>query len=459
MPKKPTFEQLMIIVVELQIEVKKLRKENVGLKERLAKYENPKNSRNSSIPPSKDENRPKRNNSLRKKTGLKPGGQKGHKGKTLMVSDSPDIIKEILPDYCNKCGKDLSDIESMLYKKRQVIDIPPIKPIITEYQTFSRTCSCGCTSKSDFPTGVTTPVSYGGNVQSLVAYLHARQFIPYKRMKEMLNDLFGLSISQGGIEQLLNHFCKTNMGLYNKILDGVEKSRVVGGDETGCKVNGDKWWFWTWQTATLTFIMASANRGKRTIDSVLKKGLPKSILVSDRWNPQLNTTAKEHQLCLAHLLRDMIYLNQLYKDSWTKAFKALLLDSITLNKTMGAADYNNPKFEKREQIINRFEQLLVSFNENIKYKKLNSFVKRITKLKKSVFVFLYHQDVPPDNNASERAVRNIKVKQKISGQFKSPEGAKRFAIIRSIIDTLTKNNLNVLGALNTFANFETQSTG
>ncbi len=126
---------------------------------------------------------------------------------------------------------------------------------------------------------------------------------------------------------------------------------------------------------------------------------------------------------------------------------------------MGAVDYNNSKFEKREQIIIRFERLLVNFNENKKYKKLNSFVKRITKLKKSVFAFLYHQEVPPDNNASERAVRNIKVKQKISGQFKSKKGAKRFAIIRSIVDTLTKNNLNVLGALNTFANFEVQTTG
>ena len=459
MPKKPTFEQLMIIVVELQIEVKELRKENDALKEKLAKYENPKNSRNSSIPPSKDENRPKRNNSLRKKTGLKPGGQKGHKGKTLMVSDNPDIIKKISPDYCNKCGKDLSGVEGKLHVQRQIVDIPPIKPIVTEYQSFSKLCSCGCTSKGCFPKGVRSPVSYGGNVQSLVAYLHARQFIPYKRMKEMLNDLFGLAISQGGIEQLLNHFCKTNMGLYNKILQAVEKSDVVGGDETGCKVNGDKWWFWTWQTAMLTFIMASANRGKKTIDSVLKKGLPKSILVSDRWAPQLNTTAKEHQLCLAHLLRDTIYLDQIYNDSWTKAFKALLLDGINLDKDMGAADYDNPKFEKREQIINRFEQLLVNFNENKKYKKLNSFVKRITKLKKSVFVFLYYQDVPPDNNASERAVRNIKVKQKISGQFKSPEGAKRFAIIRSIIDTLTKNNLNVLGALNTLANFDVQITG
>ncbi len=265
MPENPTFEQLMIIVAELQAELKKLRKENVALKEKLAKYENPKNSRNSSIPPSKDENRPKRNNSLRKKTGLKPGGQKGHKGKTLMINDNTNIIKEILPDYCNKCGKDLSGVQVMLDKKRQTVDIPPIKPIITEYQTFSKTCSCGCASTSSFPKGVMAPVSYGSNVQSLVAYLHARQFLPYKRMKEMLNDLFGLPISQGGIEQLLNHFCKTNMGLYNKILEAVEKSDVVGGDETGCKVNGDKWWFWTWQTATLTFIMASANRGGRLL--------------------------------------------------------------------------------------------------------------------------------------------------------------------------------------------------
>ncbi len=459
MPEKPAVEQLVKINEELQEEVKALRKENAVLKEKLAKYENPKNSRNSSIPPSKDENRPKRNNSLRRQTGKKVGGQKGHKGKTLMVSDNPDIIKEISPDYCNKCGNDLSDFEGKLDKKRQIVDIPPIKPLITEYRTYSKTCSCGCTSKSGFPNGVVAPVSYGDNVQSLVAYLHARQFIPYKRMKEMLNDLFGLPISQGGIEQLLNHFCKTNIGLYNKILDGVKKSRVVGGDETGCKVNGDKWWFWTWQTSKLTFITASANRGGKTIDSVLKNGLQNSILVSDRWKPQLNTTAKEHQLCLAHLLRDTIYLNQLYNDVWTKDFKQLLLDGIKLDKTMDAWDYINPVFKKREQIINRFEKLLTNYKENIKHKKLNTFVKNITKLEKSVFVFLHYQDVPPDNNASERAVRNIKVKQKISGQFKSQEGAKRFAIIRSIIDTLTKNKINVLEALNIFANFEVQTTG
>lgn len=459
MPENPTIGQLLKIVIELQAEVKELRRENGALKEKLAKYENPKNSRNSSIPPSKDENRPKRNNSLRKKSGLKPGGQKGHEGKTLMVSDNPDIIEKSSPGYCNKCGKDLRGIEGKLLGKRQVVDIPPIKPIITEYQTFNKLCSCGYTSKGGFPTGVGAPISYGSNVQGLVAYLHTRQFIPYKRMKEMLNDLFGLPISQGGIEQLLNHFCKTNIGLYNKILEAIAKSGVVGGDETGCKVNGDKWWFWTWQTPKFTFITVSANRGKETIDSILKNGLPKSILVSDRWNPQLNTTAKGHQVCLAHLLRDVEYLGQLYKNSWPKDFRELLLDGIRLDKTMDAEDYNNPGFEKREQIIERFEQLLVKYNEDKKYKKLNAFVKRITKLKNSVFVFLYHQNVPPDNNASERAVRNIKVKQKVSGQFKSENGARRFAIIRSITDTIIKNNLNVLGALNIFANFEVHATG
>ncbi len=456
MPENPTFEQLLKLVEKLQSEIKMLRKENADLKEKLKIYKNPKNSRNSSIPPSKDENGVKRTNSLRKKSGLKPGGQKGHAGKTLKMSKIPDIIKNLSPDFCNNCGKNLKDVEKEFIGKRQVIDIPPIKPIVTEYQIFRKHCSCGCTTSSNYPAGVETPVSYGNNIQSMTAYFHTRQFLPFKRMKEMLNDLFGLSISQGGIDQLLNHFSKKSYNLYNQIKANVEKSPVVGSDETGCKVNSKKYWFWTWQTEKFTFITASANRGQDTVDSVFDNGLPESVLVSDCWKPQLNTKAKTHQICLAHLLRNIEYLNQLYKNSWTEKFRKLLLDAVALKKIMNPDDYNNSEFEKRKDIIQRLEKLLSEYSEQEKYKKLNTFVRRMKRLKHFLFVFLYYRQVPPDNNASERAVRNIKVKQKISGQFKSEKGAQRFAVIRSVIDTFIKNKLNVLDSLIILANLAVQ---
>ena len=159
----------------LEKKVEALEKENAFLRERLAKYENPKNSRNSSMPPSKDENRPKANQSLRKSSGKSVGGQKGREGKTLEMTAVPDKIIELQPDYCNNCGLSLLDVMATKRQSRQIIDIPPIKAIFTEYQTFSKACSCGCITVSDFPQGVNSPISYGENIEALVAYFHARQ--------------------------------------------------------------------------------------------------------------------------------------------------------------------------------------------------------------------------------------------------------------------------------------------
>lgn len=459
MPENPTFEQLFKLVTKLLSkvakllsEVKKLTKENTVLKKKLAKYENPKNSCNSSVPPSKDENRPKRTNSLRKKTTRKSGGQKGHKGNTLRMTDNADIIKEIVPDYCCQCGENLTHIEKDFSGRRQVIDIPPVTPIYTEYQIYSKQCTCGHETTGSYPENVNAAISYGANIMSFVAYFHARQFVPFYRMKEMINHLFGLSISEGGIDQMLEHFHKKVIGFYNKIIATIEQSTTVGGDETGCTVGGKKYWIWTWVTKAMTVIVASTNRGKRTIEAIFPNGFPRATLVSDCWTSHLNTPAKTHQICTAHLLRELKYLTQLYKNNWSKRFAKLLRDAIFLEKNMTLQDYDNSEFEERKKILQRFELLLIDYKEKDELKELNTFVRRMVKLKNYVFVFLFDPHVPPDNNASERAVRNVKVKQKVSGQFKSENGAQRFAVIRSVIDTLIKNEVNILDTLKTLAN-------
>lgn len=436
----------------LEKEVYFLRKENAELRERLSKYENPKNSRNSSIPPSKDENRPKPNQSLRKRSGKKPGGQKGRKGKTLEMTDNPDEIVVLQPDYCSCCGLCLSEREAVKEQSRQIVDIPPIKAIYTEYQSYSKTCSCGFKNKADFPQGVNAPVSYGENIEALVGYLHARQYVPFARMKEIFNHVFGTSISEGGLHYLLERFAKKTSSVYQIIKQRIEQAAVVGTDETGVKINGGKHWFWTWQTPYLTYIAHSGSRGYQTIDKEFPNGFPDATLVHDGWRAQLKTVSENHQSCLAHLQRSTNYLIERYpKKEWPTKFKELLNEALELKRKWNPA--SKDFIIKRTLIVQKLEELLKKPPDK-KQKELHTFYKRILRERQHIFTFLFLRDVPPDNNASERAIRNVKVKQKISGQFKTERTAQNFAKIRSVIDTTLKNQQNVLQALRLIAKFE-----
>lgn len=174
MAEKPTYDELFTTV---QVLLKR-----VGdLEQELNLLRNKKNSNNSSIPSSKDENRPKRTN-LREKSGLKPGGQKGRKGNTLKMVSTPDFTEEYHPNYCVRCGNSLADAQSEFAGKRQVYDIPPIEVKVTEHRIYDCTCSCGHNTRASWPHGVETPVSYGSNIASLIGYFHTRQYIPFKRM-------------------------------------------------------------------------------------------------------------------------------------------------------------------------------------------------------------------------------------------------------------------------------------
>jgi transposase len=191
--KDKTIGQLIVRLERLEARVFELEKENAVLWERLSIYEGPKNSRNSSVPPSKDENRPKRNQSQRKRTGRKPGGQPGHKDNTLNMTAAPDDIVELRPENCRDCGSSLKETPSVMDKKCQRVDIPPFKAFWTEYRTYARECDCGRTTEVDFPEGVDSPLGYGDNIEGLIEYYHARQYLPFKRMREMIGDVFNIA--------------------------------------------------------------------------------------------------------------------------------------------------------------------------------------------------------------------------------------------------------------------------
>lgn len=450
--KQSSIALLIKQVAQLTKRLDRLEQENTVLREKLAKYENPKNSRNSSLPPSKDQNRPPRTKSLREQTGKKPGGQPGHEGNTLKMTSTPDKILKHIPEYCSCCGNDLSDLPCEVIGKRQVVDIPPVQPEYTEHRIYQKICRCGQITKSDFPPGVNTPVSYGSNVEGLIGYFHCRQYIPFDRMREIFHDLFTLPLSEGGLHHILNRLATKALPAYELIRTKIAKSKVVGTDETGVKINGKNYWYWTWQNDNLTFIAASENRGFKTIRENFSQGFSQSVLVHDCWKPHFQTQAHSHQICLAHLLRELNYFAERYKDPWSGKFKKMLKDALELKKQMNIGDYYR-HYPPRNNIEDTLDTLLGEVI-NEQYKELASFKKRMVKYRDYLMNFLYHPKVPPDNNGSERAIRNIKVKQKISGQFKTMAGAKQFAVLRSITDTAMKNGRNILNALFVIANLQ-----
>jgi transposase-like protein len=270
-------------------------------------------------------------------------------------------------------------------------------------------------------------------------------------MKEMFNDVFNIKISEGGLHCLLERFSRKTDPIYKLIKERIFNSRVVGVDETGARVGGKKHWFWTWQNEKLTYIAHSQNRGYATIEREFPNGLPNSVIVRDGWRAQAATEAEHHQMCLVHLQRSLNYLNQKYRSAaWGMSFSKLLESALHLNKQ----DRTLEKYcIDRAKIIQELEKLLENPPDE-KQKELYTFYKSMRRERQNLFNFLYIANVPPDNNGSERAVRNVKVKQKISGQFKVTKSAQNFAQIRSVIDTTIKNGLNVLESLSLIANLE-----
>lgn len=427
--------------------VSSLENKVLQLLEQLSAVPKGKDSHNSHNPPSQDKYKPKRNKSLRKKTSRKSGGQPGHKGHTLLQSTKPDQIKELKSTYCERCGTDLGTFTYELVSKRQVVDIPPIQPIYTEYRQYSTLCSCGHCQKAAYPQGVNAPIQYGSSVIALVSYLNVYQYVAYQRLRQLFTDVFALPISEGSIENLLNKGAKKATPVYEHILDLIKQSKYIGSDETGAKINGKKWWIWVWQNLKNTFLKASFSRGFDTIEATFEQGLPNATIGSDRWAAQLKIESKAKQLCFPHLLRDLNFLQEKEQHPFATNFKTVLKDALLLKQQTlerkQAYSADEPEVKKIEKQLN---QLLVQNIPKELYPKTCTFQKSMIKYRNYLFPCLYNLDVPADNNASERAIRNVKVKQKISGQFKS--GQHTFCVLRSVIDTLRKRKLNVIDYLN-----------
>ena len=399
-----------------------------------------KNSSNSSVPPSQESiaaRELRRTKSLRKPSGKPSGGQPGHKGSTLQSVSTPDRIVKHEPAYCKCCGRPLDGIESRKIRKTQIVDIK-FGVETTEEQYYEKVCQCGCVNNCDTPN---CRIKYGDNIRALVSYLNVVQCIPFKRIAELISDLCGQRISEGTVQNILKGNSAKSDKTYDEIRKRIECAPVVGADETGAAVGKQLHWNWIFQTDALTYVYQLKSRGQEAVDSKFPNGLPHSTLVTDRKQTYFKMNVKDHQVCLAHLLRNAEYLNELdAKQDWSRRFIHLLAHAIDLrrNKTITQRKIKVLKTKMKNLLGESLSHLDDEFER---------FKKGILKVKDYLFTFLSNPLVPYDNNASERGVRKIKVKQKVSGCFRTDSGADDFAKLHSIVETAMKNGNSKFNAI------------
>lgn len=411
-------------------------------------------SENSSLPPSKDPIGMKRTSSLRIKSGKKSGGQPGHKGSTLNQSEKPEITVQCVPStVCPECGKAIDTGQANVVETRQIWDLPaPVVPVITEYQCMESVCTCGCHCRGEFPKQATAPVSYGPNIHAAVSYLSTFQNIPFKRLSDAMYHLFGVGMSQGTVSNILNRMKKASAKSYDEIQKEVQSSKVAGADETGVKINGKGEWMWTFQTDLATYLFADEKRGREAIDKHFPNGLPNTTLVTDRHASYFTMNVENHQVCLAHLLRNLIFMTQLVPESdWFVRMLQLLRKAIHTKKEVGGALSEEMRRRLEEELDALFDDS-PHVEDQSKQKEMNSFINGLKNKKNYMLVFLTRDDIPADNNGSERSVRPVKTKMKVSGQFKTFEGAQAYANLHSVVQTARKKGNNPFEALVQIAN-------
>ena len=399
-----------------------------------------KNSSDSSIPPTQESiaaRELRRTKSLRKPSGKPSGGQPGHKGSTLQSVSTPDRIIKHEPAYCKCCGRSLDGVRYRKIRKTQVIDIKFVVET-SEEQYYEKVCECGCVNNCDAPN---CRIKYGDNIRALVTYLNVVQCIPFKRIAELVSDLSGQKISEGTVQNILRENSGKANAAYEEIRKKLEHAPVVGADETGASVGKELHWNWIFQNDALTYVFQMKSRGMEAIDTKFPNGLPSSTLVTDRHHSYFKMKVKEHQVCLAHLLRNAEYLNELdTKQDWSRRFLRLIRHSMDIRRDCCIT----PRKIKilKTKMKNLLGESLTHLDEEFE-----RFKRGILKVRDYLFTFLTNPHVPYDNNASERGVRKIKIKQKISGGFRTDDGADDFAKLHSIAETAMKNGNSKFNAI------------
>ena len=446
-------------IARLQAENATLREMNAVLLARIAELERRLglNSGNSGKPPSSDGlKKPPRTQSLREASGRPPGGQKGHPGNTLRQVAEPDVILDHYPNICPNCDSTLTAAMVTAYSARQVFDLPEPPPlVVTEHRAHTGRCGqCGEATRAAFPEGVTAPVQYGARITAFVVYLLHAQFIPEDRWVELMADLFGVKLAAATIARMSTKAVEQVQGFVAAVGQLVKTAAVKHLDETGFHIGGKTQWLHVAVTAWLSFYRVSPKRGS------LWEGII-GIVVHDHWKPYYTLKGVLHALCNAHHLRELKALIEIEREPWALRMQRLLHRAC--HAAHLARERDGPL---KPSLVHRFQRRYdtlvaegLAFHEaqsplpvtgrrgRPRRRTGHNLLLRLRTRKDDVLRFLTDPRVPFTNNLAEQAARMMKLRQKISGGFRSEPGARDFAVIRSFIATAKKQGWNIIDTL------------
>lgn len=434
----------------LEDKYSRLEKRYKILEDRLAK-----NSSNSHKPPSSDmknnkkKSSVKKTKSLKQKSSKKPGGQPGHVGTHLKMSDIPDEVIYLSVDRCVHCDKNLKNIRPEI-DARQVFEIPEPKIWITEYQAEQKYCrDCGYTTFACFPEGVTHKTQYGPRIKSLMVYMNQYQLLPFERASEFFEVIYQHKVSPGTIVKAVDALSNRLIDVETAIKQLLIKSNLLNTDETSVNIGGDKHWVHVACTEQLTHYGVHKNRGAQATEEIGILPRFRGTMVHDHWKSYFVYEESEHALCNAHHLRELKFLHEQQGIKWAKKMSDLLIEIHDEKEKLLEKNkiFSSNKLSTYEAC---YDQILVAAQrEQARRGTLDShhLLKRLRNWKESVLLFMHRMEIPFTNNLSERDLRMNKVKQKISGCFRSPEGSQHFCRVRSVISTAKKNHRNIFTVL------------
>ena len=453
-----TLSQLIEWLVSIIVKQEQIIKE---LQDKLSK-----NSYNSSKPPSSDGySKPNRTTSLRQ-TGKKPnGGQAGHEGHTLKAIDNPDSIEVHGVEICKQCNTSLENVYANTYEDRQVFDIPVLRIKVTSHRAEIKICPiCGVENKGKFPEKVSQPTQYGNEVKSWASYFTNQHFISVERTGEIFEDLVNHRVSEGTIVKASEELSQSISPAIEAVKEQLCNADVLDVDESGLRVKGKLHWVHSASTKQATHYEIHGKRGKEGMDEAGILSKFKGKVVHDHWKPYFNYENCSHALCNAHHLRELKFIEERYKQSWAKEMTKQLIEikdtveaiqqeaeALTIGQILEfEKQYDEivkKGFEANPVVVTEEKEGEVKKRGRIKQTAPINLLIRLRDFKAEALAFMYDFRVPFDNNLAERDIRMIKVKQKVSGGFRTDRGARNFGRIRGYISTVKKNAVNVFQAV------------